>query len=59
MTIAYIDSYRNTKLEWFWANILKGNYYILGIDIVASGQNLGIILEKKSSQKMHFTKKPP
>ena len=44
----------DTKLDRFWAkiNIIKGNYFILWIDIVANRQKLDIILENKESPKL-------
>ena len=46
------------KKQVFWPkiNILKGNYWILGIEIVASRHILGIILENKASQKLNLSK---
>ena len=45
---------RDTKLDsFFW---LKINYCILGIDVMARHQKLGIILENKTSQKLKLSK---
>ena len=47
---------QNYKDFWPKINILKGNYCILGIEIVASHQILDIILENKASQKLELSK---